>query len=234
MHTHSRNEHIYAPSVLVDPLDLTHTMSREATSFCTYTLLTCTSKKKLSVSLLPLTTGSCVLEIQYQMIWLSSHLIILSLKSSIKLFDYQVIWHYHLIISDSVMWKHLQNIPYQTGHKRVTWTADGCWHVSPVLNRVMMSRVVTSVWSFQHADIRHFVPAWRDRGTQRRLRRELSSLLEGAERTHEKGEEKTKTESWYWRTCPQTHRWMRCTPSSKHFTSKYRDSRNKKYYSRKL
>jgi hypothetical protein len=36
------------------------------------------------------------------------------LKSSIKWFDYQVIWHYHLIISDSAMWKRLQNVYSQT------------------------------------------------------------------------------------------------------------------------
>lgn len=32
------------------------------------------------------------------------------MKSSIKWFDYQVIWHYHLIISDGDIWKRLQNV----------------------------------------------------------------------------------------------------------------------------
>jgi hypothetical protein len=41
------------------------------------------------------------------------------LKSSIKWFDYQVIWNYHLIISDSAMWKRLQNVYSQFKQTRL-------------------------------------------------------------------------------------------------------------------
>ena len=54
--------------------------------------------------------------LDYQALWYSDR----ELKSSIKWIDYQVIWHYHLIISDSAMWKRLQNVYSQKNVKTFT------------------------------------------------------------------------------------------------------------------
>ena len=54
------------------------------------------------------------------------------MKSSIKWFDYQVIWHYHLIISDSAMWKRLQNVYSQMKHTRLKPLSQVIWQPPPL------------------------------------------------------------------------------------------------------
>jgi hypothetical protein len=48
-------------------------------------------------------------------------------------FDYQVIWHYHLIISDSDMWKRLQNVYSQIKQARLKPLSQPIWQ-PPVLH----------------------------------------------------------------------------------------------------
>ncbi len=54
------------------------------------------------------------------------------MKSSIKWFDYQVIWHYHLIISDSAKWKRLQNVYSQMKHTRLKPLSQVIWQPPPL------------------------------------------------------------------------------------------------------
>ena len=54
------------------------------------------------------------------------------MKSSIKWFDYQVLWHYHLIISDSAMWKRLQNVYSQMKQTRLKPLSQDIWQPPPL------------------------------------------------------------------------------------------------------
>jgi hypothetical protein len=48
------------------------------------------------------------------------------------LFDYQVIWLYHLIINDSAMWKHLQNVYSQIKQTRLKPLSQPIWQPPPL------------------------------------------------------------------------------------------------------
>ncbi len=54
------------------------------------------------------------------------------MKSNIKWFDYQVIWHYYLIISDSPMWKRLQNVYSQIKQTRLKPLTLPTWQPPPL------------------------------------------------------------------------------------------------------
>ncbi len=47
-------------------------------------------------------------------------------------FDYQVLWHYHFIISDSAMWKRLQNVYSQMKHTRLKPLSQFIWQPPPL------------------------------------------------------------------------------------------------------
>ncbi len=47
-------------------------------------------------------------------------------------FDYQVIWHYHLIISDSAMWKRLQNVYSKIKQTRPKPLSQTIWQPPPL------------------------------------------------------------------------------------------------------
>ncbi len=64
----------------------------------------------------------------YKALWSSDR----ELKSSIKWFDYQFIWHYHLIISDSAMWKRLQNVYSQMKQTRLKPLSQPIWQPPPL------------------------------------------------------------------------------------------------------